>query len=95
MGGFLAQATQVPERDSAPLKELARQSHAGKVLAVCERAGGVLVLCRERERGLYPGGLANPANEGDKRAREHGTERFLKPTPDLADFAHAMEAELL
>lgn len=95
MGGFLSQATQVATRESEPLKELARESHAGKVLVVCERASGALILARERERGLFADGATKAADETDKRSRDNGTESYLKPTADLADFAHAMEAGLL
>lgn len=89
MSGFLEQATTVAERESEPLKELARKSHAasGKVLAVAERAGGTLILCREREQGKR--------GEDGKRSRDNGTEKVLKPTSDLADFAHAVESGLL
>jgi hypothetical protein len=93
--GFLDQARERQTVESEPLRELQRVSVSGKVLAVCERSGGALILARESERGLYPGGLSKPASEGDKRSREHGTEHVLKPTSALADFADAMEAGLL
>lgn len=93
--GFMDQARERQATESEPLKELARESVNGKVLAVCERSGGSLILARESDRGLYPGGLSKPASEGDKRAREHGTEKLLKPTAALADIADAIDAGLL
>jgi hypothetical protein len=78
--GFLDQARERQTVESEPLRELQRVEHGGKVLAVCERSGGSLVLARESERGLYPGGANKPANASEKRSREHGTERILKPT---------------
>jgi hypothetical protein len=93
--GFLAQARERQEVAAEPLRELQRESVNGKVLAVCERSGGSLVLARESERGLYPGGANKPADASEKRSREHGTEKVLKPTAALADIADALEAGLL
>jgi hypothetical protein len=88
MSGLLEQAT---ARESAAttetLREVARVEHASKVLAVAEASGGVLVLCREREVGVV--------GDDGKRSRENGTEKVLKRTAALADFAHAVEAGLL
>lgn len=96
MGGFLAVATERDGQQSADaLKVLERKSVAGRVLAVCERSGGHLVLAVERERGLYAGGAKAPTTDGEKRAKENGTERYMRPTADLADFAHAVKCGLL
>ena len=96
MSDFLAAAREREQsKTTEPMRELQRVTHAGKVLAVCERADRTLVLARETERGLYPGGLTAPASDGDKRSREHGTERILKPSASLADFADATEAGLI
>lgn len=96
MSDFLAAAREREQsKTSEPMRELQRVSVSGKVLAVCERADRSLVLARESERGLYPGGLTAPASEGDKRSASHGTERVLKPSASLADFADATEAGLI
>lgn len=91
--GFLARARE--QAASEPMRELQRVTVNAKTLAVCERAGGTLVLAREHERGLFPGGNAQPAGDAEKRSRDHGTERYMKPTALLADFADAVEAGLL
>lgn len=71
-------------------------THAGVTLAVAEIGPQkVLTLMRESERGLFPGGLTEPAAEGDKRAREHGTETYWKRTATITDFARAVEGGLL
>lgn len=93
--GFLARARENAARESEPLRVLSRVDASGKVLAVCERSGGVLVLARESERGLYAGGASAPTESGEKRDRENGTERYFKQTAALADFADAVEAGLL
>lgn len=93
--GFLADARERQTVETEPLRELQRESVNGKVLAVCERSGGALILARESERGLYPGGKSKPADASEKRAREHGTEKLLKPTAALADIADAIDAGLL
>lgn len=87
---FLKDATSRETVTAAPLRELARQSHAGKVLAVCERQGGALILCRERERTVKVNGETLKNADGSAKR-----ESVLKPTAALADFAHAMEAGLL
>lgn len=93
---FLAAAREREQsKQTEPMRELQRVSVGNKVLAVCERADRALVLARESERGLYPGGLTAPATEGDKRSAANGTERVLKPTAALADFADATEAGLI
>lgn len=87
MAGFLATATEREGESGVALKELARESIAGKTLAVCERADGTLVLARERAQGKR--------GDDGKRSRDNGTEYTVKPTSALADIAHAIEAGLL
>jgi hypothetical protein len=87
-GGFLAAAREREQsQESEPLRELGRATIRGKVLAVCERGDGSMVLARVRERGKQ--------GEDGKRSRDHGTEEYVKPSALLADFADAVEAGLL
>jgi len=68
----------------------------GITLAVCEVGPArTLTLMREGERGLFPGGESAPASEGDKRSREHGSERYWKRTASVADIARAITSGLL
>lgn len=89
MGIALDSARDVAARESDPLREIARATHAdsGRVLAVCETATGTLVLARERTVG-------SKGTDG-KRSRENGTEQVLKRTSELADFAYALDAGLI
>jgi hypothetical protein len=87
MAGLLDTALDRVAVEAEPLKEISRASHAGRVLAVCETPTGTMYLMRERTVGKKgPDG---------KRAREHGTEKVLKRTCDLADIAAAIKAGLL
>lgn len=47
--GILAQAIAAETSTQEPMREVARKTHAGKVLVVCEGAGKRLYLCRERK----------------------------------------------
>lgn len=81
------------ESESTALVEIARITVPGsspaRILAVAKR-GSTYLLTRESERGLFTGGATSAADDTDKRDRKHGTETYLKPTSNLADFADAV-----
>jgi hypothetical protein len=85
--GFLDEAREQSATESEPLRERDRAEYNGKTLVVAQRSSGTLVLAREHERGVK--------GADGKRSADNGTERVLKATSALADFADAVDAGLL